>query len=399
MKKSVLMAMVFAVLAFAPAAAQNIGSPQDTAPVITDGSNVNVTLVNQDPQVAQPGEYVDLTFKISNRGSQDAENTRVTLLQSFPFSLDPDVSATRNLGDLRAGSVDDNSYLVEYRVRVNETAVESETPVKLRYSTETGDVSVTREFDVSVDDVGTDFELSTGKTSNTRIELNLDNTGDQPAQSVHLVLPDQDKLSKKGINTKVIGSSEPGSNTDIGFPVSEVEAQEKYRFEIHYTDQNGVRRELVRNIQISDIQVKPVDVTLQTLAGSEATFAIVNTGTSQISSVTTTARSEAARVTGSDTNVLGNLNAGDYTLATFNFNTTPSKPRVQVKYTDDSGIRRSTSRTVEISEPAQTTESKPETTSQGSDDSGNSSLTYIGIGVAGLLSVVAYVLYRRRKGN
>jgi hypothetical protein len=399
MKKSVLVAAVFAIFAVAPAAAQNIGSPQETTPAITEGSNVNITLVSQDPQVAQPGEYVDLRFKIANRGSQDADDTRVTLLQSFPFSLDPDVSATRDLGDLRAGSVNDNSYFVEYRVRVNETAVESETPIEVRYSTQAGDVSVTREFDVSVNDVGTDFELSAGKTSNTRIGLNLDNTGDQPAQSVHLVLPDQEDLSKKGINTKVIGSSEPGSNTDVSFPVSEVKAQEKYRLEIHYTDQNGVRRELVRNIQISDIQVKPVDVTLQSLAGSEATFAVVNTGTGQISSVTTTARPETARVTGSNTNVLGNLNAGDYTLATFDFNTTPSRPRIQVKYTDNSGIRRSTSRTVEISEPAQTTESRTEYTSQGSDDSGNSSLTYIGIGVAGLLSVVAYVLYRRRKGN
>ena len=202
-RKLTVLALISALLVFTGAAqeleTQNLGPSG-----ITDGSNVDITLINQDPTTAQPGEYVDLKFKISNTGENPAEDTSIQLIESFPFSLDPDVSSSRNLGDLRGAAIGDDSYIVEYRVRVNENAVEDENEISLRYTTGQDEFTVTRDFDVSVDDVGTDFELSAGKVSGSSIPVNLDNIGDQPAESVHIILPDQAGITKQVVTTKVV---------------------------------------------------------------------------------------------------------------------------------------------------------------------------------------------------
>jgi hypothetical protein len=395
MKYKIGFLLVLTGLILSPAAAQDLSS--DLGPSgISDGSNVDITLINQDPATAQPGEYVDLKFKISNQGLESAEDTSIELVESYPFSLDPDVSASRELGDLRGAAVGDDAYIVEYRVRVDENAVETENEISLKYTTGDDGFSVTRDFDISVDDVGTDFELSAGKVSARSIPVNLDNIGDKSADSVHVILPDQSGIVKEGLRTKVLGGIKSGENKVVDFAVSNISKGESYRFEIHYTDGNGVRRELVRNIEIGTLPVNPVEVTVQTAGSSETTFAVVNTGSKQISSVITQIQDDV-NVSGSRTQVLGNLNSGDYTLATFDFTGAEiSETEIKVSYTDSSGIRRSSAQSVKIPD---TSDSEAVSPASSNDENGNSSMTYIIIGAGGLLIVLVYAVYRRRKGK
>jgi hypothetical protein len=396
MKNKLSILLVLTGLIISPAVAQDLSS--DLGPSgISDGSNVDITLINQDPATAQPGEYVDMKFKISNQGIESAEDTSVELVESFPFSLDPDVSANRELGDMRGAAIGDDSYIVEYRVRVDENAVESENEISLKYTTGDDDFSVTRDFDISVDDVGTDFELSAGKVSASSIPVNLDNIGDKSAESVHVVLPDQSGINKEGVETQVVGSMDSGENKEVDFAVSNISVGSSYRFEIHYTDGNGVRRELVRNIEIGTIPVNPVQVTVQSATPSETTFAVSNTGGEQISSVITQLQDENVNVSGSRTQVLGNLNSGDYTLATFDLESSEiSTVDMEVSYTDSSGIRRNSVESITL--PDSTSGGTTSTVSSDEED-GNSSMTYILIGLGGLVLVGIYALYRRRKGK
>ena len=396
MKNKLSILLVLTGLIISPAVAQDLSS--DLGPSgISEGSNVDITLINQDPATAQPGEYVDLKFKISNQGQSPAEDTSVELVESFPFSLDPDVSGNRELGDMRGAAIGDDSYIVEYRVRVDENAVESENEISLKYTTGDDDFSVTRDFDISVDDVGTDFELSAGKVSASSIPVNLDNIGDKSAESVHVVLPDQSGINKEGVETQVVGSMDSGENKEVDFAVSNISVGSSYRFEIHYTDGNGVRRELVRNIDIGTIPVNPVQVTVQSANPSETTFAVSNTGGEQISSVITQLQDENVNVSGSRTQVLGNLNSGDYTLATFDLESSEiSTVDMEVSYTDSSDIRRNSVESITL--PDSTSGGTTSTVSSDEED-GNSSMTYILIGLGGLVLVGVYALYRRRKGK
>src|SRR3989338_7187239 len=52
-------------------------------------SQIEVTLINQEPDPAEPGKYVDIRFKLDNNGSDEARNVDIEILPQYPFSLDP----------------------------------------------------------------------------------------------------------------------------------------------------------------------------------------------------------------------------------------------------------------------------------------------------------------------
>lgn len=99
-----------------------------------DKYNVNYNLVNQIPDPAEPGKYVDLRWKIENFGSDDAEDVIVELLPEYPFSLDPGVSTQQKIGKVWGRQIGEEGVIVYYKVRVDKNAIEGDNKIKLRYS-------------------------------------------------------------------------------------------------------------------------------------------------------------------------------------------------------------------------------------------------------------------------
>ena len=61
------------------------------------GVFLDVTFVSQDPYPAEPGQYVDLIFKLENGGNQEADNVIFEIVPQYPFSLNPGTDATKEL--------------------------------------------------------------------------------------------------------------------------------------------------------------------------------------------------------------------------------------------------------------------------------------------------------------
>ena len=104
-----------------------------TAPPIETSYIMRVSLLNQIPDPAEPGKYVDVRFKFENNGSRTAENVETEILPQYPFSLDPGVSGIKSLGSINSQQKGDNGVIVKYRLRVDKDALEGETEIKLRY--------------------------------------------------------------------------------------------------------------------------------------------------------------------------------------------------------------------------------------------------------------------------
>ncbi|MEM3374475.1 MAG: hypothetical protein QXE31_04605 [Candidatus Woesearchaeota archaeon] len=95
---------------------------------------INITLLNQEPDPVSPGNYVELRFKIfNNRADTEANNFQVMLDPKYPFSLDPNEEAVKNLGTLLGYGNSRNVQIVKYKVRVDEKAVEGKNPIILKY--------------------------------------------------------------------------------------------------------------------------------------------------------------------------------------------------------------------------------------------------------------------------
>ena len=67
--------------------------------------DINVTMINHEPDPAEAGRYVTVRFKIENSGAENAEDITVELLPEYPFSLDPGEGAVKYIGSVRSRQI------------------------------------------------------------------------------------------------------------------------------------------------------------------------------------------------------------------------------------------------------------------------------------------------------
>ena len=105
---------------------------------VSDSADIEVSLINQNPDPAEPGKYVEVKWKVENIGSSNAENVIFEVLPKFPFSLDPGESATQKIGSIWGRQIGDDGVMVTYRLKVDENAVEGQNEIEIRYSLDNG---------------------------------------------------------------------------------------------------------------------------------------------------------------------------------------------------------------------------------------------------------------------
>ena len=156
---------------------------------------VELTIINQDPDPVSPGDYVDIRFKINVVSEATAKDFVVELLPTYPFSLDPNEIALRDLGDLTTTGNGDYSIRTKYKVRVDEDAIEGENQIKLRYKLGTSPW-ITESFDINIQSVDATISIESVKTSpeiispgeNAQVVLIVKNIADSLMKDVTIKL-------------------------------------------------------------------------------------------------------------------------------------------------------------------------------------------------------------------
>lgn len=215
---------------------------------------------------------------------------------------------------------------------------------------------------------------------------------------------------------------------------------------MEFYDHTGTKQTIESTIGIQISGTTTFDVVLQTSTSTSTTFAIVNTGANTASSVVVSIPQQPNYSTsGSSSSSLGNLDAGDYTLASFQLtstssNTTSGFPSfnrtgtggipldrnfsggrdmffnqslsaiggnqllVQITYTDVFGVRQVVQKQVDLASGSAAGFSSSRTTgdfsrsftSQSESSSSSNSLIYITIGVVGIVIIVAIIQLGRK---
>jgi hypothetical protein len=164
-----------------------------------------------------------------------------------------------------------------------------------------------------------------------------------------------------------------------------------YDAELRYSPNNWASyNSITQSISVQNVATD-FDVVEQDVSGNTVTFGLSNIGENAASAVTfTIPKQDNFAVQGVSSNIIGNLNAGDFTLVSFTLRQTGSSDKLLTKvyYTDTTGTRRDVNKTVEISfAPLETAQKN-----------GNSSPAYIYIAVAAIAFLVAgYYLGKRRR--
>ena len=300
--------------------------------------DIAVTLINQEPDPAEPGKYVDVRFKFDNNGSGEARNVMVELLPQYPFSLESGADAVRNLGTIQSMQRGDVGVIVKYRLRVDENVIEGENDLRIRYKIEGYSWIEPEEFKVDVqthDAILSVNSVSIGKktlepgASNT-VKITVSNEADSVLKDIKA------RLELGGLPFVPLGSTNEKSIYKIG-------SKESYEFDfeilanpdaasgvyqvplkIIYSDELG--KTYFKNSTIGLIvgAMPDLSITLdttevyETKKPGEVVIKVVNEGVTDIKFANVRLMaSKDYRILSNDEDYLGNIDSDDYETAEF----------------------------------------------------------------------------------
>ncbi len=109
------------------------------------GAGLRVEAIRYEPSPVEIGQYFTLWIKVENIGSGRADDLSLELVPSYPFSLDPNESAIKNIGNLP-----DDIAVFEYHLYVDETAKPGTRELKVRYQDNKGSGWINKSFNISI---------------------------------------------------------------------------------------------------------------------------------------------------------------------------------------------------------------------------------------------------------
>ncbi len=74
------------------------------ASAATGSANLKVTIIETNPYPAKIGEYLNLALQVENIGGDKASDVDIAIVPEYPFSLDSEANAVKNIGVLNPGS-------------------------------------------------------------------------------------------------------------------------------------------------------------------------------------------------------------------------------------------------------------------------------------------------------
>lgn len=159
-----------------------------------DTASLRVNLLNQDPDPAEPGKYVEIRLKAEKFGNNPLTNVNFFLETEYPFSFDGSDTPDKNIGRINYISGEDWYYTLKYKLLVDSKALEGAYTLKLKYQINNSRIQGVTEFEISVSDAkypdfvaGNIVSSPTKLVSDTdaaQLNVELSNIGDEDAQNV-----------------------------------------------------------------------------------------------------------------------------------------------------------------------------------------------------------------------
>ncbi|MFT4307766.1 MAG: COG1361 S-layer family protein [Candidatus Woesearchaeota archaeon] len=303
--------------------------------------DIRITQISQTPDPVEPGDYVDLRFRVDNLGAP-ASSFDYEIVLDYPFSLDPGVPRRISVGtaDYYRAAVGDGATIF-WRVRVASDAVPGDrNTVSIRFYPREGDdrTFVTKDFPVRIaaqegllivrDATINPEEVAPGRRFS--VSLDLENLGTSAIRNVRVTsnvegTPFSPYGSANERLVRLIGS-ESTRSVDFEFFTSPGVSLgvERLPFTIAYTDSLGTQYTLPATVGIPIDEAPSFLLNLESsnvyVPGTrgEVVVSVSNTGSSPLNFVVLSlAESDSYEVIGQRQTYLGNLQSDDFETGQF----------------------------------------------------------------------------------
>jgi hypothetical protein len=179
-------------------------------------------IVDVVPSELVPGEKTDLEFVIANLGSFPLQDLVFSWSESTGVILPVASDNTEHIGYLDAGA----TAVVTYQVvaDVNADAGLYQLDLTLEFEDESGGSRALTTTAGMVIGGGTDFDVTVSESTSEETSLYVANTGNNPAYSVTVRIPEQEQFTAQGSASSIVGNLDEGDYTIVSFQVTSASA-------------------------------------------------------------------------------------------------------------------------------------------------------------------------------
>jgi len=187
---------------------------------VTQGAIMEIADVA--PSELVPGEKTELQFTIANLGSFPLQDLVFSWTERTGVILPVMSDNTKHIGYIDAGA----STVVAYMVvaDVNADAGLYQLDLTLEFDDESGGSRALTTTAGMVIGGGTNFDVTVSESTTSQISLYVANTGNNPAYSVTVRIPEQDNVVVQGSSSSIVGNLDKGDYTIVSFQVMSASA-------------------------------------------------------------------------------------------------------------------------------------------------------------------------------
>lgn len=210
--------------------------------------DLDVSLVNQDPYPAVPGEEVKLVFQIKGIETNDCGNVRFGLVEDYPFYLSP---GQEEFYSIESGTFSQNFesfFLATFKVRVAENALDGDTPLEVQYRVSGNSLYVKEKFNIEIDNTLADFEVYVKNydASTRTIVFEILNIAESDVEALTVEVPKQDNIIVKGSKINIVGDLDSNEYTTADFEA--IPKDGEIELKISYSDSANFRRVIEKTV-------------------------------------------------------------------------------------------------------------------------------------------------------
>ncbi|AKB74443.1 NPCBM-associated, NEW3 domain of alpha-galactosidase [Methanosarcina lacustris Z-7289] len=301
-----------------------------------DSSSLQMNLTNQNPDSARPGEPVELTFSVQNVGNNDLKDITVTVEPEYPFTRLSGESLEKTVSYLNARQDDNDAAILKFKMLTDSNASEGTYEIKVTTASKSGSGSSSTTYTTTktiyLEVRGKEYaQIVTINKANIDIakeetlEFIITNTGTSPLKNMVVSWKDP-----KGVilpvysdNTRYIKYLKADQSVNVAYSVmADINANPGlYPLDVNLSFEDYESNE--KNIQTTaGLFVggeTDFDVAFSESAAGEISLSVANVGNNMAYSVKVSVpKQDGYRVSGSSSTIVGNLEKGDYTIASFN---------------------------------------------------------------------------------
>ena len=329
MKKTIVMYVLVLVL---------VSMFSGFAQAASDTKLIIVSLVNQDPDPAIAGDTVEVRIGVENRGGVPAEDLVLEFVPQYPFIAVTGENNVKKVGTLSAYQYDADMKIIKFKVRVDRDATAGQYEMKIKeYEEGNTAVSSTRSINIEVKSKESAEIIHIDKTTlipgkETSLKFTINNVGSASLRDLTFSWVNEDNivLPVGSDNTKYVKYIDVGDSAELDYQViadSNAEAGlYKLDLTLVYDDPASDTEKEINTI--AGVYIgggTDFDIAFSETSSGQTSFTIANIGSNPASSVSVIVpQQEGWTVSGSNSMIIGNLNTGDYTVASFELQSSQS---------------------------------------------------------------------------